>query len=130
MSGRYFALKKPCANCPFLNEGAIELREGRLDGIKADLLNNSFASFLCHKTTYATGGETSECGDHYHTSGKESHCAGATAFLLANGMSNVLMRLAFSDGLIKPSDFDEAITLIDTSLPEDDDDEDEEEKEW
>lgn len=117
MSDRYFALKKPCANCPFLRAGAIELNEGRLDGIKADLMSNSFASFLCHKTTYSTGGEDSECGEHYHASGKESHCAGATAFLLANGMSTVFMRLALSDGLIKMSDYDEAIALIDPSLP-------------
>lgn len=118
MSTRYFALKKPCANCPFLKEGCIELREGRLDGIKHDLLENSFASFVCHKTTYATGGESSECGDHYIPSGKETHCAGATAFLVANHRSTVLMRLAYSSGQIKPSDFDEAINLIDTSLPD------------
>lgn len=129
MSDRYFALKKPCANCPFRKEGAIELREGRLDGIKSELLENSFASFLCHKTTYPTGGESSDCGEHYHASGKESHCAGATAFLVANHRSTVFMRLAFSGGQIKPSDFDEAITLIDPSLPEARD-EDEENMEW
>jgi len=129
MSDRYFALKKPCANCPFLKEGGIELNEGRLNDIKSTLLNNSFASFECHKTTYATGGEMSECGEHYHASGKESHCAGATAFLIANGTSNVYMRLAFSGGQIKPSDFDEAITLIDPSQPEARD-EDEESMEW
>jgi hypothetical protein len=118
MSDRYFALKKPCANCPFLSEGGIELNPGRLDGIKAELLGNSFASFPCHKTTYATGGENSECGDHYHPSGKEAHCAGATAYLLANGQSNVFMRLSMSSGQIKASDYDDAIALIDTSPPE------------
>lgn len=136
MSDRYFALKKPCANCPFLKEGAIDLREGRLDGIKSDLINNSFASFPCHKTTYATGGESSECGEHYHPSGKESQCAGAIAFLLANGMSNVYMRLAMSAGLFNPADYGDAINLIDPSLPEqdaddnDDEDEDGEYTEW
>lgn len=129
MSSRYFALKKPCANCPFLKEGAIELNEGRLDDIKSTLLNNSFASFECHKTTYATGGEMSDCGEHYHASGKESHCAGATAFLIANGMSNVYMRLAMSDGQIKPSDFAEAVALIDPSLPGEEED-DEDDQEW
>ena len=124
---RYFALKKPCANCPFLLVGGIELREGRVDGIKADLLSNSFSSFPCHKTTFATGGETSDCGEHYHASGKEVHCAGATAFLLANRASNVFMRLSMSDGTLKASDYDNAIAMIDTSLPEAQDDEEDEE---
>ncbi|MGD8106380.1 hypothetical protein ACQE32_06885 [Pantoea sp. FN0302] len=109
----YFALKKPCANCPFLKEGGIELNEGRLDGIKSDLIKNSFASFACHKTIYPTGGEHSECGEFYYASGKESHCTGATAFywLMA------CLSLAFSSGQIKPSDYDEAIEPIDTAVP-------------
>lgn len=29
---RFFRLKAPCANCPFLKAGGIELNSGRLEG--------------------------------------------------------------------------------------------------
>lgn len=40
-----------CANCPFRATGAIELRPGRLQGIVADLRNDSII-FPCHKTSH------------------------------------------------------------------------------
>ncbi|HBX5175140.1 TPA: hypothetical protein MH391_21585 [Klebsiella pneumoniae] len=33
----HLRLKKPCANCPFKKEGAIELAPGRLEGIINDI---------------------------------------------------------------------------------------------
>lgn len=41
----------PCADCPFLRSGAIELNPGRLDGIIADLLRGQ--NFLCHTRYYS-----------------------------------------------------------------------------
>lgn len=44
-------VKRPCANCPFRkDEGAIELRPGRLEGIVADLKADQTQTFVCHKT--------------------------------------------------------------------------------
>ncbi|MDF5404448.1 hypothetical protein P3681_25155, partial [Vibrio parahaemolyticus] len=36
----HLRLKKPCANCPFRKEGAIELAPGRLEGIINDIVEN------------------------------------------------------------------------------------------
>nr|WP_314432185.1 hypothetical protein [uncultured Pantoea sp.] len=112
---KFFRLKTPCANCPFLKAGGIELNLGRLEGIKADLLGDDFSSFYCHKTTHLTGSEEDQDGEQgYSASGREAHCAGAAAFLLARGRQNIAMRLAFREGTIKPADFEPAIDMIDT----------------
>jgi hypothetical protein len=39
---KFFRLKAPCANCPFLKAGGIELNPGRLEGIKAHLLRDDY----------------------------------------------------------------------------------------
>lgn len=112
---KFFRLKTPCANCPFLKAGGIELNPGRLEGIKADLLSDDFSSFYCHKTTHLTGSEEDQDGEQgYRASGREAHCAGAAAFLLARGRQNIAMRLACLEGVIKPADFTIAIQQIDT----------------
>lgn len=54
-----FALKRPCANCPFLAEGAIELRPGRVQQIVTGLLADDYSIFVCHKTLDAA--QTSAC---------------------------------------------------------------------
>lgn len=113
---RFFRLKAPCANCPFLKAGGIELNPGRLEGIKSHLLRDDYSSFYCHKTTHLTGGEEDEDGEGYNPSGREAHCAGAVAFLLSRGRSNIAMRLAFAEGLITPADFAPAINMITTDL--------------
>jgi len=113
---KFFRLKAPCANCPFLKAGGIELNPGRLEGIKAHLLRDDFSSFYCHKTTHCTGEEEDEDGEGYSPSGKEAHCAGAAAFLLSRGRSNIAMRLAFAEGQITPADFEPAISMITTDL--------------
>ena len=59
---KFFRLKAPCANCPFLKAGGIELNPGRLEGIKAHLLRDDYSSFYCHKTTHHTGEEEDEDG--------------------------------------------------------------------
>lgn len=39
-----FRLKKPCANCPFLKCGAIDLAPGRLDSIIAQLVGDAYGT--------------------------------------------------------------------------------------
>lgn len=93
-----FNLKKPCANCPFLKEGAIELRPGRVEGIQADLLANDFSTFQCHKTVHSKkGGEWDDEGN-YQASGNESACMGALGWLWKRGRLPVLGRLAMMRG--------------------------------
>lgn len=111
---KFFRLKAPCANCPFLKAGGIELNPGRLEGIKAHLLRDDYSSFYCHKTTHRSGEEEGEDGEIYSPSGKEAHCAGAVAFLLSRGRHNIAIRLAFREGHIKPADFEPAINMIAT----------------
>lgn len=108
----YFKLKKPCANCPFLLEGAIKLRAGRLKGITEDLLSNDHNLFPCHKT--ATGDEKeTEDGDYtYVPSGEERMCAGASAYLMKRGAPSVGMRIAFVFGEASPEDWDAIKPLI------------------
>lgn len=105
-------LKKPCPNCPFLLKGAIELMEGRLEGIINQLLDDDYSTFHCHKTVLSkVGGEWNDEGD-YTPSGKESMCAGAAAFLMKSGRPTVGMRLAFAFGDAKVSDWDSTMPLI------------------
>ncbi|MEQ4663982.1 hypothetical protein ABN067_20670 [Providencia rettgeri] len=73
---KLFAVKKPCANCPFRKTGGIPLAEGRLEGIKRTLLSSDQEFFFCHKTTYQGGAEDKEEGQ-YQSSGRESYCMGA-----------------------------------------------------
>lgn len=113
----YFKLKKPCANCPFRTVGAIELREGRLDGIIEGLIEDDHSSFHCHKTVHSerTGGEWTEEGG-YQASGRESMCAGAMIYLEKIGRPTVGMRLGRAFGIYDPAalapSFDEVIEPV------------------
>ena len=82
-----FGMSKPCANCPFLKEGAIDLRPGRLDGI----VNHN-----------VKGGEWSTDPDTgrevYRPSGKESACVGSLIFALKAGRTPVALRFALMIG--------------------------------
>lgn len=104
-----FALKKPCANCPFLKEGAIDLAPGRLDGIIEHLTTDDMATFQCHKTVHSKrGGEWEEDEDgnsKYIPSGRESYCAGALIYLEKARKPTVAMRLGRAYGLYRPDEF-------------------------
>jgi hypothetical protein len=64
-----------CANCPFRTDGnAIELRPGRLDGIKQAVALSQ--PFPCHKTTHGGAKE-------------ELECAGALAYRASLSMEQV-----------------------------------------
>lgn len=73
-----YALKEPCANCPFLKDKskAIQLNEGRVNGIISELLTGESTSFSCHKTLH-----------------KEQQCAGALAVLEKLNQPTQLMRI-------------------------------------
>lgn len=109
---QHYRLKKPCENCPFLKEGAIDLRPGRLEGIITHIESDDSTTFMCHKTVHSSkGGAWSEDGD-YQPSGHESMCAGAAAYLLKLRRPTVGMRLAFISGEVSPGQWDEAKALI------------------
>lgn len=109
---KLFALKKPCANCPFLKENGIPLEEGRLDGIKDELTSDDQTPFFCHKTTYDTGGGYDGENENYSPSGKESYCMGAMAYLYAKKSMNVPMRLGLTMGLCKIEDIENSVQYI------------------
>jgi hypothetical protein len=98
-----FAMKAPCANCPFLKVGAIQLQPGRVQQIIASLMQNDREIFHCHKTVHhhTSGGRwvTDDEGHHYVPSGKESACAGALIYSLKAGNPPVALRFALSIGL-------------------------------
>jgi len=98
----HLRLKRPCENCPFLKDGAIELRPGRLEGIVDGLLTDDQSTFQCHKTVHsARGGDWDDDGN-YVASGNEAMCAGAAAFLMKRGRPTVAMRIGFALGVAKP----------------------------
>lgn len=112
-----FSLKRPCGNCPFLKEGAIELEPGRLQSIFQSLLDDDGANFHCHKTVYheKTGGSwvVDEDGtSSYECSHKEAFCAGAMIFMQKVGHSSVLMRMAQALGYYRASDLMEHADLV------------------
>lgn len=108
----HLRLKKPCANCPFRKEGAIELSSGRLQGIISSLVDDDQGTFQCHKTVHSSrGGEWNDDGE-YIPSGHESMCAGAAAYLMKKGRPTVMMRMGFALGAAQPGDWDEAKSAV------------------
>ena len=99
----HLRLTKPCENCPFRREGAIELREGRVEGIVEGLLADDRSTFHCHKTVHSKGGGRWDAKGRYKASGKEAMCAGAAAVLMKRGRPTVAMRLAFTAKIAEPA---------------------------
>lgn len=103
----HLRLKKPCDNCPFLVDGAIELSPGRIEGIIDGLLSDDQSTFLCHKTVHSRrGGEWDDDGN-YAPSGEEAMCAGAAALLMKRGRPTVSMRLAMALGVAQRDQWDD-----------------------
>lgn len=113
---RHYRMKRPCSNCPFLKEGAIELHPDRLPSIIDGLVTDDYSTFQCHKTVHsAQGGEWDEDDEGntaYKPSGHESMCAGAAAYLMKHRRPTVGMRMAFAFDVATPEDWDEAKKLI------------------
>ena len=100
---RHLKLKKPCHNCPFKKDGAINLADGRLENIISTLVTDDMSTFQCHQTVHnaKTGGEFDDDGN-YQASGKESMCAGAMIYLEKLGRPTVMMRLGRLRGVYHP----------------------------
>jgi hypothetical protein len=95
----FFALKKPCNNCPFRKTGAIELRPTRLKEIIEHLTDDDHASFSCHKTVHRrTWNEDEDEDDTHSSSEQEAMCAGAMIYLQKIGCLSVPMRLGVVSG--------------------------------
>ncbi len=82
--GSQWRCEKPCADCPFSNDGAglhlrKTLRAGRWREILASLRRQEH--FMCHKTTHQTG------------NGSELLCAGALEWQNSRGISSNYQRV-------------------------------------
>lgn len=107
-------MKRPCANCPFRREDAIELRPGRLEDIIAGLAGDDESNFYCHKTVHGPRGGTfvdvdEDEGVHYEASGHESACMGAVAYMLRAGRPSIAIRYALA---VKLLDFAQVAELF------------------
>jgi hypothetical protein len=81
-----FALSRPCGNCPFLKEGAIDLAPGRLESIVEEIVNDDLSTFHCHKTVYRPSTAR-------RPKAERSMCAGAMIYLEKVNRPTVGMRL-------------------------------------
>lgn len=108
----HYRLKRPCANCPFLRTGAIELAPGRLEGVVNGLIEDDRSTFQCHKTVHSPkGGEFDDDGK-YHASGNEAMCYGAASYLMKIGRPTIGMRLGIITGYVPRSFWDDHAGLI------------------
>ncbi|ENZ0172920.1 MULTISPECIES: hypothetical protein [Providencia] len=92
------------------------MTEGRLDDIKRTLLSSDQEVFFCHKTTYQGGAEDREEGQ-YQSSGRESYCMGAMAWLYANNQLNLTTRLGLLLGNVAIDELEVATKVINTTAP-------------
>lgn len=112
-----FAVKKPCANCPFRKDSkAIELQPGRREQIIEDLLSGKDSTFHCHKTVYRNDGRNHDDEGNYLPV-DVSHCPGAAALARKFGRDTVMVQVASRLGAIAHDQYDEALAL--TLEPED-----------
>jgi hypothetical protein len=110
-------LNRPCADCPFLKEGAIHLEKGRVEGIIGNLMDDH-NTFHCHKTVHSRlGGEWDEAG-HYQSSGNESPCMGAIAYMWrAHGQVSILTRLGMMERRLTRQQIELSLPLVIEPLP-------------
>jgi hypothetical protein len=92
-------IKKPCKNCPFRKEGAIELREGRLEEIVGFLKESDGHNFYCHKTAHQPGVE-------------ESMCMGSAVYMLKERRPSVALRFALATRMLALNDLQEMNDII------------------
>lgn len=106
-----FSLKKPCADCPFRNDGAaIELMPGRKEEILAGLLTGASQSFACHKTVHRDDGRNFDDEGNYAPV-SVSQCPGAAAVARKLGRDTVMAQIAIRLGVIASDHFDKALSL-------------------
>jgi hypothetical protein len=122
---RQFALKKPCYNCPFNNNGyAISLQQGRIEGIVDDLTSERHSTFHCHKAVYKDE-KTNFDEDGNFVPNDIQQCAGAIAVMKKLGRDTQIVKMAERMGIIEPDHYDAALAetigideLIDSSTHE------------
>lgn len=106
-----FALKKPCADCPFRNDDkAINLQEGRKEQILEDLLSGKNATFHCHKTVYRKGVDNFDEEGSYHPT-DVAMCPGAMAVARKLGRDPQMIQVAERMGWIEPGHYDAAMEV-------------------
>lgn len=89
--------KRPCANCPFRNDGAaIDLRPGRVEGIVSDLLEDDQRTFVCHKTLDK----------------ERKTCAGAVGIMHKLGRLPVIARLGLVYDVITMKDIEASAAMV------------------
>lgn len=108
---KQFALKKPCADCPFRKDKqAIDLAPGRKEEIIEALLSGDTSTFHCHKTVHRSDGRNyNEEGSYQPVD--VSHCPGAAAVARKCGRDTVMVQVASRLGAIAEDHFDEALEL-------------------
>jgi len=112
-----FAVKKPCANCPFRNDDqAIPLQPGRREGIIEGLLSGEHETFPCHATVYRKDRRNHDEDDNYRPV-DVSVCPGAAAVSRKFGRDLTIVQLATRLGMIPYDHYDGA--LAETLEPED-----------
>lgn len=92
------------------------MTEGRLEDIKRILLSSDQEVFFYHKTTYQGGAEDREEGQS-QSSGRESYCMGAMAWLYANSRLNLATRLGILLDGITVEELNVATKVINTNAP-------------
>lgn len=114
---KQFAVKTPCANCPFRNDSkAIELQPGRREGIIERLLSGEDETFPCHATVYRPDSRNHDEEGNYRPV-DVSVCSGAAALARKFGRDTTMVQLATRLGFIPYDHYDEA--LAKTIEPED-----------
>lgn len=99
-----FNLKRPCENCPFLKEGAIDLMPGRIEGIMADIAADDNIHFPCHKTS--------------HQRREPSACIGATVWQRKQACLSVGARVALAVDILTIEQLDNlAVEVLDDPIP-------------
>lgn len=96
--GKLFAIKKPCKDCPFLDESDMRhsLSEGRIESIIKDL--ESDRPFHCHKTVDYSLEEDNAAAMVENA----SYCAGSLLYMENAGNRPIHMRLGVAFGLYDP----------------------------
>jgi hypothetical protein len=97
---KLFAIKKPCKDCPFLDEPDMRhsLAEGRIESIIEALEDDK--PFHCHKTvnySYSYDEENAAA-----MVADASYCAGSLLYMEKTGNRPIHMRLGIAFGLYDP----------------------------
>lgn len=98
-----FALRKPCAHCPFRADRPFPLHPERAQEFAEGLIHGG--GFNCHKTV--TFGDTDTDDDEVQINQENTNwCAGALITMEKSGVSNQQVRIAERLGLYDPKRLD------------------------